>query len=91
MTAIPPARKKIAIKGTTFSVTLAIRPMPPKIIRPHSTASTIPVTLGGTAALSCKAPAMEFACVMFPIPKEAKMQKMQKKTDSHFWCKPFSM
>ena len=45
--------------------------IPPTIISKETTVITIPVTHVGTLKVECKAPAIEFPCVMFPIPKEA--------------------
>ncbi len=45
MTAIAPRKYTIAINGTSFSVTCAIRLIPPIIINPSKTAITAPVTM----------------------------------------------
>ena len=45
--------------------------IPPTIISKETTVITIPVTHVGTLKVECNAPAIEFPCVMFPIPKEA--------------------
>ena len=45
--------------------------IPPTIISKETTVITIPVTHVGTLKVECKAPAIEFPCAMFPIPKEA--------------------
>ena len=59
------------MNGTSFSHTLAIFVMPPRITTAVSTVMTLPVIQGETPNVCCARPAMELACVMLPIPKAA--------------------
>ena len=81
---------KPAIIGTSFSVTLPMRLIPPITTRPAITARTMPVTSGGISnpnmgvnAVS-RDVAIEFTCVILPMPKEANMQKIAKATAKNF-------
>ena len=70
---------KSAIKGTSFSETLATLFKPPRITKAAIITSTIPVTQAGTLNALVIFPAMELTWLMFPMPKLAKRQKRQKR------------
>ena len=73
-----------AITGTNFSVTAAIRLIPPKMIKPSSTESTAPVTISSIPKVAFKEAAILFTCGIFPVPNELIMAATAKSVAIHF-------
>ncbi len=69
--------------------------MPPTMIRSARTVTTRPVTQSGTPKVVLRAPEMEFAWVMFPIPKEAmtpnRANRKPRAAPSFLFLNPFFM
>ena len=66
------------MKGTIFSVTVAMRFSPPTMTSPHKISSTMPLTQVGTPNTASILPEMELTWVMLPMPKEARKQNTEK-------------
>ena len=66
------------MKGTIFSVTVAMRFRPPTMTRAHRMRITTPDTQVGTPNTDSILPAMELTWVMLPMPKEARKQNTEK-------------
>ena len=92
---------KSAITGTSVSVTLPMRFMPPIITTAEKTATIMPIIrFDFCISMGVKrdtVPEMEFAmvfiCVMLPMPKDASMPKRANKLPSqaHLFPIPFDM
>ena len=67
----------MTMKGTIFSVTEAMRLIPPTTTRPTITITTTPVTQVGTWNTVAMLPEMELTWVMLPMPKEAIRQNSE--------------
>ena len=65
--------------GTTFSVTEAIRPTPPRKMNAAMIAQTMPTTICGAPNAVLKATLIEFAYTMLPVKPRAKMIATEKK------------
>ena len=95
ITPIPHAKYRTAIKGTTFSQTLPMLLIPPTKTTSASVVITTPVTMFGILKVLFKASAIELACVMLPIPKDARTAKTAKSVaitaPSFLYLKPFFM
>ena len=72
----------IAMNGTSFSVTEAILLRPPTITRAARIIRRIPVTMLGTPKAVFILTAIELIWPMLPIPKEANIQNILKRTAS---------
>ena len=72
----------MAIKGTSFSVTAAMRFNPPTMTSAPMITSTMPVTVAGMEKAEVMLAAMELTWLMLPIPKEASRQKAENSTAS---------
>ena len=70
------------MKGTSFSVTEAMRFSPPTMTRAARTMSTTPVTTGGMEKDAFMLAAMELIWLMLPMPKLARTQKQLNSTAS---------
>ncbi len=77
------------MNGTSSSVTLPMRLMPPRITAPVSTTSTMPVVDGETPKVVCSAAATELACTMLPMPKAAIDVSSAKIAPSQGILRPF--
>ena len=88
---IQPSVNKAAMTGMIFSVTPAIRLMPPIMTKPTMNRVTRPVITGEIEKVEESAEAIEFACAMFPIPREARIQNAAKREASHFAPRPRSI
>ena len=69
--------------GTSFSVTAAMRLMPPRRIIPINMAATVPVTLGDTPKAFSIACAIELLCERLPMPKETGIHSAAKSRAIH--------
>ena len=65
--------------GTTFSVNAAIRPTPPRKMKPAITAQITPMTTWGVPNAVLNATLIELACTMLPVKPSAKMIASEKK------------
>ena len=65
--------------GTTFSVTDAIRPTPPRKMNAAMIAQMMPTTIIGAPNAVLNATLIEFACTMLPVKPRAKMIASAKK------------
>ena len=77
--------------GTNFSVTAAMRLIPPKIIRPKSTDKTAPVTISSIPKVAFKDAAILFTWGIFPVPNELMMAATAKRVAIHFMPSLFFM
>ena len=80
-----------AMRGTIFSVTAAMRPMPPKKTKAPQAAMIRPMTRGGTSKAVLKASAMELDCTMLPMQPRAMMMETEKNTASLWLPRPLEM
>ncbi len=78
------------MNGTSFSHTLAIDWMPPRITMAVSTVMTAPVHQGETCRVSWTIAAIELACTMHPMPKAATAVSAAKTTPSQRAPRPRS-
>ena len=90
-TAITASVYMTAIIGTSFSVSDEILSIPPNIISAVIIDNTIPQISLFMPKPFFSAPATEFDCVMFPMPKAASVQKKANITASGLQPRPFSM
>ena len=65
--------------GTTFSVTDAIRPTPPRKMNAAMIAQMMPTTIIGAPNAVLNATLIEFACTMLPVKPSAKIIATEKK------------
>ena len=70
--------------GTNFSVTEAIRFIPPIKIKPARTARTAPTIFVSTLKASLKALLIELACTILPIKPNANIMEIAKKAAKNF-------
>ena len=77
--------------GTSFSLTLPMRPIPPRITSPVSRAVTAPTASRSQPNAASRAVAMEFACTISPPPMEAQTQKREKASARPRSPRPFSI
>lgn len=91
MMTMQPSVNKAAMTGMTFSVTLAIRLMPPMMTKPTIKRPIRPVMTGEMEKVEDRADDIELACAMFPIPREARMQNMANREASHLEWRPRSI
>src|SRR5699024_10480358 len=78
------------MNGTSFSHTLAMDLMPPKITNAVSTATTTPMIHGSIPRFVLHTSAMALTCVAQPMPKEANPANTAKMMPSHFMWSPRS-
>ena len=84
ITTMPATKYNTAIKGTIFSQTFPILLIPPSSTTSTSTVMAIPVAAWGMPKVVFSAEAMELACVILPIPKEANTANKAKATAKIF-------
>jgi hypothetical protein len=76
--------KKIAIKGTSFSLIVEILLIPPRITNATIIVSKMPVAIVGMFIVLCNASAIEFDCVAFPVPRQATIANIANSAASTF-------
>ena len=65
--------------GTSFSVTEAMRPTPPRKMNAAISAQAMSTTIGGMPNAVLNAALIELACTMLPVKPSAKMIASEKK------------
>ena len=78
------------MKGTRIAQTKAIDLTPPRMTRDVSSAMKMPTAHVGMPKVSWASNAMELACTVQPMPKEANAVKTAKSIASHFMFRPRS-
>lgn len=79
------------MQGTRVSLTRPMRPMPPRITSPVSTATTSPTASRSQPKAASREAAMELACTTFPPPREAATQHRENRAASVRLPTPRSM
>ena len=86
----PPSRYSMAMMGTIFSVTLAMRWMPPRKTNTATRATSRPTTQEGTPKAVEQVAPMELDCTMQPMKPRARMMATAKKPARNLPRPPFT-
>ncbi len=79
------------MNGTRTSATLAMVPMPPKMMTAVSAATTTPVATGGTPKAPCTAPAIELACTALKMSPKDRIRQAENSAAAHGAFSPLAM
>ena len=84
MTAVPAPRNSTAMAGTSFSLTLPTRPMPPKITAPVQRAVTTPMINRSQPKAAWRAAEMELDWTKAPPEREASTAQRENQPAAPF-------